>query len=81
MSIQEYYEDHQLPIYEHIPMDKKRVYSFENVVRILLNPKLDTSGVLCSKVTTSISGNISFVVDTSKLEHKDADDMGMWKNN
>lgn len=65
-------------------MDKKRVYSIEDVVRILLNPMLDTSGVLCSKVPTSISGNMSFVVDTSKLEHKDdilADDMGMWKNN
>ena len=29
-------------------------FIIENVVRILLNPMLDTSGVLCSKVPTSI---------------------------
>ena len=65
---------------------RKEFTASRKLSRILLNPMLDTLGVLCSKVPTSISGNkiMSFVVDTSKLEHKDdiiANDMVMWKNN
>ena len=77
----EYYKQNtDLPIYENIPMDKKSV---KDIVQILLNPKLDTSRV-CSRVPTSISRNVSFIVDTSKLQHTDdilSDDMGVWKNN
>ena len=53
----------------------------EDIVRILLNPNLD---LVCTKVPSSISNNVAFVVDTSKLEDMEditADDMGVWKNN
>lgn len=57
------------------------MYSIEDIVRILLNPNLD---LVCTKVPSSISSNVAFVVDTSKLEDMEditADDMGVWKNN
>ena len=84
-QICEFYEqDPQLPIYERIPSSRKWLYSIEDIVRILLNSRKTSSRLLCSKVPTSISSNVAFVVDTSKLEDAEdvmADDMGVWKNN
>ena len=60
------------------------MYSVEEIVRILLNPSLKSSKFLCSKVPTSISEGVSFVVDLNSLENTDdlsSDDMGVWRNN
>ncbi len=85
VSLPDFYaHDPQLPIYQRLPMGIKRVYGIEDIVRILLNPRLSSLGVLCTKVPTSIAVNAAFVVDVTKLEHKDdllSDDMGVWKNN
>ena len=79
-SEQDFYEeDLQLPIYERIPSGRKRLYTTEEIVRILLKPDR-----VCTKVPCSIACNVTFVVDTSKLGDKEdatADDMGVWKNN
>jgi len=79
-----YGDDHDLPILERICHTRKRLYSVEEIVRILLNPSLKSSKFLCSKVPTSISEGVSFVVDLNSLENADdlsSDDMGVWRNN
>ena len=74
----------QLPIYENIPPRKKRLYSATDILKILLNPKLPGSLQVCSTVPVSIEKNVSFIVDTNKLEDSRdilSDDMGAWKHN
>ena len=49
----------------------------------MLNSKLQSSNVLCSKVPTSVSSNVVFVVDVNKLDDPNdllCDDMGVWRN-
>jgi len=62
-----YEQDPQLPIYQRIPSNKKWIwiYCTEDLARILLNPTLD---LVSTKVPSSISNNVAFVVDTRKLE-------------
>ena len=79
-----YMNDKSLPMLEHIPSHKKRLYPIEDIVHLLLFPDLDKSGFVCSKVPTSIHQSVSFVVNLGQLDnHKDvlADDMGVWKHN
>ena len=79
-----YDEDPQLPIYERIASSRKQIYTTENIVQILFNPCLSSSGLLCSKVPCSVSHDVAFVVDTNKLDDKEdilSDNMGVWKNN
>jgi len=73
-----------LPIYEMIPSSRRRLYSAKDIVFILLSPHMKESNQVCKKVPTSISKNVSFVVDLSKLADRTdflADDMGVWINN
>ena len=73
-----------LPILEQISYTRKHLYSVEDIVRLLLHPPLKSSKFTCSKVPTSISKGVSFIVDLDSLHSKDdlsADDMGVWKNN
>lgn len=79
-----YLDDKELPILEKIPSYRKRLYSIEDIVQLLLFPGLQTSGFTCLKVPVSINKSVSFIVDLGHLENqKDlvADDMGVWKNN
>ena len=74
----------QLPIYENIPTSRKRLYSATDIAKILLNPKLPGSKQICTTVPVSIERNVSFIVDTTKLEDTAdilSDDMGAWKHN
>ncbi len=60
------------------------MYGVEDIVKLLLHPNLNTSRYVCTKVPTSISESVSFIVDLDQLEsQKDvlSDDMGAWKNN
>ena len=73
-----------LPILERIGHTRKRLYSVEDIARLLLHPSLKSSKFVCSKVPTSISEGVAFVIDLNSLEDRDdlsADDMGVWKNN
>ena len=81
----EYYDDDPaLPVYERISSKSRRLYSPEQILTILLSPKLQDSNFVCSRVPTCISSSVVFVVDASSLEDKNdllCDDMGVWKNN
>ena len=81
----EYYEeDRGLPIFRHIPVNTKRVFTVEQIVKTLLDPKLEQSGKVCRKLPVSISHNVVFIVDVSKLDDPNdvnCDDMGVWRNN
>ena len=73
-----------MPIYEVIPSNQRRLYSAAEILQILLDPKLKASELICTTVPISIQRNVTFIVDTSKLEDKSdilADDMGVWKHN
>ena len=83
-QIPEYYNS--LPILERIIYSKKRLYSVEDIVKVLLHPDLRSSPYITTKVPTSISESVSFVIDLDKLENKDdvhvlSDEIGVWKNN
>jgi hypothetical protein len=68
----EYYDsDEDLPIYERISANKRRLYSVEDIASILLNPNLDSSSVVCKKVPTSICESVSFIIDLKSLENQD----------
>lgn len=81
----EFYDgDEAFPVYEFLPSNRRRLYSAVDIIHILLNPEMQHSKVVCSNVPTSIHRNVTFVVDTSKLENRSdilADDMGVWINN
>ncbi len=81
----EYYRaDPELPIFERISPSRKRLYSVEDIVKRLLQPSLQSSKFISSKVPTSICENVAFVVDLDRLDDKAdvlSDDMGVWKNN
>ena len=73
-----------MPIFERIPSYRKRLYTIEDIVQLLLFPGLQASQFTCSKVPTSINESVSFIINLNHLEdQKDvvADDMGVWKNN
>lgn len=73
-----------LPILERISYRRKRLYSIDDIICLLLHPKLQSSKFACSMVPTSINENVSFIVDLDCLEDpRDvlADDMGGWRNN
>ena len=79
-----YCDDPRLPILERLVQNRKRLYTIEDITRILLHPQLQSSKFVCSKVPTSISESLSFVVDLDRVDNKDdilSDDMGVWRNN
>ena len=79
-----YNRDKAMPILEKLPMERKRLYSVDDVVKLLLHPNIRSSGFVDTKVPTMISNSLSFLVN---LDHLDApedilsDDMGVWKHN
>ena len=81
----EYFQDNpDLPIFERISTTRKRLYSVEDVTRILLSPSLRSSDFVCTKVPITVNENIAFIVNLDKLDdRKDvlSDDMGVWKHN
>lgn len=81
----EYYNgDPSLPILERIAPNRKRLYSVEDIARLLLHPMLKSSKLTCTKVPASICGNVSLVVNLDGLDNPDdvlSDDMGVWRNN
>ncbi len=83
--IPEYYcDDPNLPILERIAPSRKRLYSVEDTVRIVLHPTLQSSKFASTKVPTSINDSVSFIVDLDRLDDQSdvlADDMGVWNNN
>ena len=73
-----YHNDADLPVYESM----SSVKSVKDILPILLKPP-DTRRT-CTRVPFSISHNVCFVLDTTKLRcNKDwkCDDMGSWMNN
>lgn len=84
-NIPDYYDnDEDLPVYERLSSKSKRLYSPEQLLKILLNSNLQSSNVLCGKVPTSVSSSVVFVVDVNKLGDPNdllCDDMGVWRNN
>ena len=79
-----YNGDKDIPILEKILLHRKRIYSVEDITRILLHPLLKSSKFVATKVPTSISESMSFVVNLDCLEAQEdivADDMGVWRNN
>ena len=77
----EYYcVDPHLPIFEQIHAIRKWLYTVEDVAQILLSPSLSSSKFVRSKVPTSISGKVSFVIDLDHLDDKRdvlSDNMGV----
>ena len=79
-----YNDDKDMPILERISNDKKRVYSIEEIVKLLLNPNLRLSKFVATKVPTMICSSASFVVNLDSLDIREditADDIGVWRNN
>ena len=79
-----YDDDMDLPILEQISYTRKWLYSVEDIARMLLHPSLKSSKFVCTKVPTSASKRVSFVINLDSLDSKDdasADDVGVWKNN
>lgn len=75
--------DIDLPIFEHIPADRRRLYSAEDILRIIFKSRKNSQRV-CHKVPTIVNKNVVFLVDTSCLEDASdllSDDMGMWRHN
>ena len=73
-----------MPIFERIPPSRKRLYSIEDIVQLLLHPPLRVSRFISTCVPTSVCESVTFVVDVDHLENQDdvlANDMGVWKNN
>ena len=57
-----YNDDPSLPVFERIATNKKRLYSVEDIVQLLLHPALQSSNICCRRVPTSISESVSFVI-------------------
>ncbi len=75
--------DTGLPVFEHIPASRRRLYSVEDILRIILKSHKNSDRV-CRKVPTIVSKNVVFLVDTGYLEDASdvlSDDMGMWRHN
>ena len=70
-----------MPILERISKDKKRVYSIEEIVKLLLNPNLRLSKFVATKVPNVVYSSVSFVVNLDTREDITADAMGVWRNN
>lgn len=79
-----YNNDKEMPVLEKLTMERKRLYSVEDIVKLLLHPDLKHSKFVATKVPTMISNSVSFIVNLDRLEVPDdilSDDMGVWKNN
>jgi len=80
-----YNNDKEMPIFgKTIHKDKKRLYSVEDIVRLLLNPKLKSSRFVANKVPATVSSSMSFVIKLDNLDAKEdtlCSDMGVWRNN
>jgi len=79
-----YNNDEAMPILEKLPMERKRLYSVDDIIKLLLHPNIKSSEFVATKVPTMICNSLSFLVN---LDHLDApedilsDDMGVWKHN
>lgn len=61
-------------------MDRKRLYSVEDIVQLLLHPNLKSSKFVATEVPTMVCHNMSFIVNLDYLDAQDdilADDMGV----
>ena len=78
-----YEGDVSLPMFCTIPSGQKRLFSVEATVECLLHPNINRK-FICERVPISISHNVCFLVDSSKLADSEdilSDDMGTWKHN
>lgn len=58
-NLPDYYDnDKDLPVYEWLSSRSRRLYSPEQLLKFLLNAKLQSSNVLCGKVPTSVSKSV-----------------------
>lgn len=67
-------------VLEKLTMERKRLYSVEDIVKLLLHPDLKHSKFVATKVPTMISNSVSFIVNLDRLEVPDdilSDDMGV----
>ena len=63
-----YNDDQEIPILEKLTIERKRLYSVEDIVKLLLHPDLKHSRYVASKVPTMISNSVSFIVNLNCLE-------------
>ena len=78
-----YEGDVNLPIFCNIRSGQKRLFSVQAIATCLLHPNINRKFV-CEHVPITISHNVCFLVDTSKLDDPEdlqSDDMGSWKHN
>lgn len=82
-NVPEYYDNNKkLPILEWISQYKKRLYSVDNIICLLLRPNLQSSAFICSTIPTFVNDNVSFVINLDFLDSHDVlADMGSWRNN
>ena len=83
-KVPEYYEgDVGLPIFVRISQNRKRIFSTEDIVTVILWPTLERK-YTCKRVPVAVSHNVCFLVNTEELSDPQdilSDDMGAWKNN
>ncbi len=72
-------DDKQLPVYSQLTSG----YGLPDLVKILMNPKIDDSSKVCKVQPLGVTKNCSFIVDIDSVNIDDlkADDNGSWKNN
>jgi len=73
-----------MPILEMLPIERKRLRSPEDVLKLLLHPDLKSSRFVATKMPTMICNGASFVVNIDHLDVPEdvlCDGMGVWKNN
>ena len=79
-----YNDDKDIPILETFSMERKRLYSVEDIVQLLLHPNLKSSMFVATKVPTMVCRSMSSIVNLDCLDAQHdilADDMGVWRNN
>ena len=80
-----YYDnDIEMPVLEKLTMERKRLHSVEDIIKLLFHLDLKYSKIVATKVPTMVCNSVSFVVNLDHLEALEdilSDDMGVWKNN
>ena len=80
-----YYDnDIEMLVLEKLTMERKRLHSVEDIIKLLFHLDLKYSKIVATKVPTMVCNSVSFVVNLDHLEALEdilSDDMGVWKNN
>ena len=58
-----------MPVLEKLTMERKRLYSVEDIVKLPLHPDLKSSKFVATKVPTVIFNSVLFVIGQGKTGH------------